>query len=102
VINLDETGNCDRATGCVVCAATADLDVQTAETPLGVICLTLCPPCTDAGKLPRFGMAEAVRMALDHCRHLGITADQMEAAMNPTDHTVRHYGTENDEESNGG
>lgn len=31
-------------------------------------------------------------MSLEHCRHLGITADQMGAAMGRTDHTLCHYG----------
>jgi hypothetical protein len=94
VIDLDDTNSCERASACLVCHAGDDLAVQTAATPVGVICLTLCPACTDAGKLPRLGMAEAVTMSLDHCRHLGITADAMGSAMAKTDHTVRNYGNE--------
>jgi hypothetical protein len=89
VTDLDNTDRCEPAASCEGCGASVDLAVQTATTPIGVICLTLCPPCTDAARL---GMADGVHKALGHCAHLVITADQMEAAMNPTNHTVRHYG----------
>lgn len=92
MIDLDSVEACELAARCAGCAANDGLAVQTATTPVGVVCLTLCPSCTDAGKLPRFGMAEGVKMSLEHCRHLGITADQMDAAMEQSDHTVRHYG----------
>jgi hypothetical protein len=94
MIDLDRTDACEHAARCAGCGASDGLTVQTATTPVGVICLTLCPSCTDAGKLPRLGMAEAVNMSCEHCRHLGITADEMAAAMDQTDHTVRHYGAD--------
>jgi hypothetical protein len=93
VIDLGDTSRCPLAGRCVACGATSVLAVQTAATPVGVICLTLCAPCTEAGELPRsWGMAEAVSWSLNHCRHLGITADDMDATMSPTRCTVVNYG----------
>lgn len=87
------TDGCVRADRCLACGAGVDLAVQTATTPVGVVCMTLCPACTSVGVVPRrMGMAEAVTMSLDHCVHLGITADDMDAAMTPTRFTRVNYG----------
>lgn len=94
MIDLSDTHACEPAARCAACFDPQAGAVRTATTPVGVICLTLCPACTAAGTLPRIGVAQAVTMSLEHCRHLGITADQMEAAMTPTDHALRDYGAD--------
>jgi hypothetical protein len=95
-IDLDETRGCPIAGRCLACGTVDtpanDLGVQTATTPLGVICLTLCAWCADDGELPRFGMVECVEWSMAHCDHLGITTDEMAAAMTSTKCTIRHYG----------
>lgn len=96
-IDLASTRHCDVAPTCAACgrppAAENRLGVQTATTPVGVICMTLCGWCTDDGAIPRHvGMAEAVEMAFAHCGHLGITIGEMDALQTPTSYTIRHYG----------
>ena len=59
-----------------------DLAVCTVELGrLGVACLTLCPRCAGSGVAPPVSVGTAVRLVLQHCGHLGITVDEMAAAM---------------------
>jgi hypothetical protein len=83
---VDEArGELSDTTGC------DGLAVRTATTAVGVICLTLCPACAEVGRLPRHvGMAELVTLSFGHRSHLGVTADEMAAAITTTDHTVFH------------
>lgn len=80
-LDLDDTDACERARDCANCGNRDVLTVRTATTAVGVVCLTLCPSCIEAGDLPRLGAVQAVHMSLAHCQHLGITADDMQAAM---------------------
>lgn len=82
MIDLDDTTGCPRDDTCSGCGTSRPLLVTTAETPVGVHCVTVCPSCAQlglSGTAP--GWAGAVRLALDHCAHLGITADDMAEAM---------------------
>jgi hypothetical protein len=58
-----------------------DLAVSTATTPLGVLCLTLCPPCAEFGEMPRVAVGTAARLVAHHAGHLGIDVDEMAQAM---------------------
>lgn len=85
MIDLDDVSNCPLAEECSACGGAEfaeELFVATLTSPVGVYCITLCPPCTwrstSLGSVP---VATAVERSLDHCGHLGITADQMAAAM---------------------
>ena len=60
---------CPAAAACESCAAPDGLSVQEADTPVGVICLTLCDDCTEAERTPRLSAADAVRRALVHEQH---------------------------------
>ena len=81
-IDLDDTSRCPLGHRCESCGAEGDdLAVSTATTPLGVLCLTLCPPCAAFGEMPRVAVGTATRLVLHHCTHLGITVDEMAAAM---------------------
>ena len=80
-MNLDDTTNCPIGARCESCGTTAPRSVHTATTPVGVICLTLCARCASSSLTPRLAAASAARFVLDHCSHLGIDADQMEALM---------------------
>lgn len=78
---LDNTAKCPVGARCESCGTTKPRSVRTATTPVGVICLTLCGRCAGSSLTPRLTPATAARFVLQHCRHLGIDADQMEALM---------------------
>jgi hypothetical protein len=52
---------------------------------LGVACLTLCPRCADSGVVPPVSVGTAVRLTAQHCVHLGITVDAMDAILKGRD-----------------
>lgn len=82
MIDLDDTSNCPVDTECSVCGARRrTLRVRTADSMMGVHCLTTCDPCSELGSLSAVSPVEAVRRVLDHCEHLGITVDEMAEAM---------------------
>jgi hypothetical protein len=57
---------CPVAGKCESCGAVQGLQVLEADTPVGVICLTLCDPCADAGRTPRLGLGAATGRAMAH------------------------------------
>lgn len=82
--DLDDTTNCPLGHRCESCGdEDGALAVSTANTPLGVLCLTLCPVCAASDVAPPVSVGTAVRLVLQHCEHLGITADDMAAALRP-------------------
>jgi hypothetical protein len=62
---------CPAAGECESCGAALDLQVLEADTPVGVICLTLCGPCADAERTPRLSCPAAVGRAMAHEQHTG-------------------------------
>lgn len=81
-LDVDDTAGCPVAQVCDGCALPDDdLAVATAGTPLGVICLSLCAVCAEAGIVPVHSAAGALRAVLDHCDHLGTDVDAMTAAL---------------------
>jgi hypothetical protein len=48
---------------------------------LGVACLTLCPRCAASDTAPRIGVGTAVRLIAQLRGPLGITVDEMAAAL---------------------
>ena len=52
-----------------------------AETPVGVLCLTLCPACVRHHVLPEFSWSGAAGAVGVHCEHLGIDLDQAAALL---------------------
>jgi hypothetical protein len=63
---------CPAAGECESCGtAGAQLWVLEGDTPVGVICLTLCGQCADAGRTPRLSCPAAVRRAMAHEVHTG-------------------------------
>ncbi|MFR9803132.1 hypothetical protein ACL02T_12615 [Pseudonocardia sp. RS010] len=82
-IDLDDTSRCRIRPECEACRLPADdLAAVTAFASIGVTCLTLCPACAAAGRLPVFGSwPEAARRVGEHCEHLGIDLDEMAAAL---------------------
>lgn len=81
-IDLDDTSGCPLGHRCESCGVERDdLAVSTASTPLGVLCLTLCPRCAAFDGLPSVSVGTAVRLVGQHAEHLGIDVDEMAAAM---------------------
>lgn len=79
VTDLDDTGNCPTGARCERCGASEGLSVRTAEIPLGVLCLTLCPICVRARDLPHMKLPTIARLVADHAAHLGVDVDEMPA-----------------------
>lgn len=76
---LHRTDTCPLGHRCESCGAERDdLTVATATTPLGVLCLTLCPRCAHSADPPPIAAATAARLVGHHCAHLGITVDDMQ------------------------
>jgi hypothetical protein len=70
--DLDDTSRCPLRHCCGSRGAERDdLAVSTATTPLGVLCLTLCPPCAAFGDIPRvyglLGVVEHLAAARPGC-----------------------------------
>ena len=66
---------CPATRECESCGtADAQLQVLEADTPVGVLCLTLCGACADAGRTPRLRCPAAVGRAMAHERHTGAGA----------------------------
>ena len=83
MIDLDDTSRCPLGVRCESCGAeSADLAVVTvALDVLGVACLTMCPRCAGSGVAPPVSVDTAVRLVAERCGHLGITVDEMAAAL---------------------
>jgi hypothetical protein len=78
-VDLGDTSNCPTAEVCAVCRnPVPDRRVWTADSQVGVMCLTLCDACQILGP-PRMGIPDAVRAVMRHCEHLGVTIDEMAA-----------------------
>lgn len=76
--DLYDTAGCPLGVRCESCGAERnDLDVATARTPLGVLCLTLCPRCAASEMAPPVAVGTAARLVAQHCGHLGTDLDVM-------------------------
>ena len=81
-MNLDDVSRCPLGVRCESCGTEhADLQVRTVTTPLGVMCLTLCPRCANSGVVPPVSIGTAVRLTAQHCEHLGCDLDEMAESM---------------------
>lgn len=80
--DVHDTERCPLGVRCESCGVEGDnLAVATAETALGVLCLTLCRRCAGAAMAPPVSVGTAMRLVGQHCAHLGIDVDQMAAAL---------------------
>jgi hypothetical protein len=77
MVYLDDTSRCPVGPGCEGCGRLDELVVSTADTPVGVLCMTLCEACELAGMVPVLGPAEETARVLQHGDHLGIDVEQM-------------------------
>lgn len=77
--DLDDTSHCPVGHRCESCGVESrDLAVETVESRLGVMCLTLCRRCAKFGGEYPIAVGTAARLVMAHCQHLGIDADEME------------------------
>jgi hypothetical protein len=72
MVTLDDTRRCPVAPECEGCGRLEELAVLTAETPDGMLCITLCDDCEVAEVLPIFSPAEETARVLEHGQHLGV------------------------------
>lgn len=76
--DLFDVSCCPRGHRCESCGAVDEhLEVATADTPLGILCLTVCARCASARMAPPVSVSTANRLVLQHCQHLGITIEEM-------------------------
>lgn len=81
-VGLDNTDDCPLGHRCECCGTACEkLTVTTATTSHGVLCLTTCPRCARSTHTPPGAVSTAARLVGQHCQHLGITLDEMAAAM---------------------
>ena len=77
-----DTSRCPVGFRCEVCGdATDGMAPITVTTPLGVLCLTACPRCGDSDAAPPISIGTAVKLFDQHAQHLGVTAEEMRAAL---------------------
>ena len=75
--------NCPVGFRCESCGDAAEnLVAATAETPFGVLCLTVCQRCGDADMAPPVAVgAMSMNLVAQHCAHVGCDLDEMGAAL---------------------
>lgn len=76
-VDPDDTSRCPVAQVCECCQVGEDVSVGTAESAVGIFCMSLCGPCAESGRLPRFRPLEAVTRVQAHAGHLGCTVDDL-------------------------
>jgi hypothetical protein len=72
MVYLDDTRRCPVGPECESCGRLDELAVVTEDTPVGVLCMTLCDPCEVAGVLPILSPAEETARVLEHGEHVGV------------------------------
>jgi hypothetical protein len=87
-VDVDDTRRCPLSRRCASCGRSgpsAGLAVWTAGTPVGVLCLTLCPGCARAGRVPTLSWSGAIHAVWAHCVHLGVDLDEAAEARQARD-----------------
>ena len=77
MVYLDDTRRCLVGSECESCGRLDELAVSTADTPVGVLCMTVCDACEVAGVLPVLSPAEEATRVREHGEHRGIDVDQL-------------------------
>lgn len=82
MLDVDDTTHCPIGVRCEVDGRErSDLIVATYRTPLGVLCLTICPDHVAPEVSPPVSVGTANRLVIQHCLHLGCTVDDMSEAL---------------------
>jgi hypothetical protein len=71
VMNLDDTSRCPVGPECEGCGRLDELAVSTADTSVGLLCVTLCDACEAVEVLPVFSPAEEAARIREHGAHAG-------------------------------
>jgi len=77
VMNLDDTRRFPVGPECESCGRLDELAVSTADTPAGVICMTVCDACELIAVHPILSPAEEAARVLAHGQHVGIDVEPM-------------------------
>jgi uncharacterized Zn finger protein len=72
MVNLDDTTRCPVGPACESCGHTDELAVSTADTPAGVICMTVCDACGLLAVHPVLSPAEETTRVREHGAHVGV------------------------------
>ena len=75
MVNLDDTRHCPVAPECESCGRLDELAVVTGDTPVGVICMTVCDACELMAVVPVLSPAEEATRVLAHGQHVGVEVD---------------------------
>jgi hypothetical protein len=79
---LGPSARCPRAARCEACGRGRELEAATYQTPVGVLCATVCRACVAVGNPPPIrSWPGAVERVGAHCGHLGIDLEQMAALL---------------------
>jgi hypothetical protein len=72
MVNLDDTRRCPVGPECESCGRLDELAVSTADTPVGVLCMTICDACELIAVAPVLSPAEEATRVREHGEHLGV------------------------------
>jgi hypothetical protein len=72
MVNLDDTHRCPVGSECESCGRLDELAVSTEDTPVGVICMTVCDACELIAVVPVLSPAEEAARVLEHAEHVGV------------------------------
>jgi hypothetical protein len=75
VMNLDDTTRCPVGPECESCGRTDELAVSTADTPAGMICMTVGDACELLAVLPVLSPAEEAIRVREHGKHVRFDVD---------------------------
>jgi hypothetical protein len=81
--DLHGTARCPLGVRCEACGAEEEtLVVRTLGCPrFGIMCLTMCQLCASNTVLPPVSVGTAERLVVQHCKHLGIDRETMDAVL---------------------
>ena len=71
MVNLDDTRRCPVGPECESCGRLDELAVSTADTPVGVLCMTICDACELIAVAPVLSPAEEAIRVREHGAHVG-------------------------------
>jgi hypothetical protein len=77
MVNLDDTRHCPVGPECESCGRLDELAVSTADTPAGVLCMTVCDACELIAVHSVLSPAEETARVLAHGQHVGVKVDPM-------------------------
>lgn len=75
-LDVDDTSRCPVSLNCAACGVLGTHRAVAVDSPVGVMCMTLCRACLSADRVPRLGSwSEACHLVGVHCGHIGRDLD---------------------------